>query len=62
MYDKWNIGKNKGYLKIHIAVNIQTKQILALEVTYEKIHDSKLMKKLVDRVLKIDLFLYYLVR
>ena len=54
MYDKWNIGKNKGYLKIHIAVNIQTKQILALEVTYEKIHDSKLMKKLVDRVLKID--------
>lgn len=55
MYDKWNIGKNKkGYPKIHIAVNIQTKEILALEVTNEKIHDSKLMKKLVDRVLKID--------
>ncbi len=29
MSDKWNI-KKKGYLKIHIVVNIQTKEILAL--------------------------------
>ena len=36
--------KKKGYLKIHIAVNIKTKEILALEVTDEKIHDGKFMK------------------
>ena len=35
MSDKWNI-KKKGYLKIDIAVNIKTKEILALEVTDEK--------------------------
>src|SRR6185437_14814383 len=29
--DMWNRGK-KGYLKIHVAVNIKTKEILALEV------------------------------
>ena len=28
----------KGYLKIHVAVNIKTKEILALEVTDEKVH------------------------
>jgi len=34
MQEKWNIRKMKGYLKIHIAVNIKTKEILAfLEVT-----------------------------
>ena len=37
MYDKWNIGKKKGYLKIHIAVNIKTKEILALDITDEKV-------------------------
>ena len=36
MSDKWNI-KKKGYLKIHIAVNIKTKEILALEVTDKKV-------------------------
>jgi hypothetical protein len=37
MQDKWNLGK-KGYLKIHAAINIKTKEILALEVTDEKVH------------------------
>jgi hypothetical protein len=32
-------------------VNIKTKQILALEVTDEKVHDSKVMKNLVEGVL-----------
>ena len=42
--------KKKGYLKIHIAVNIKTKEILALEVTDEKVHDSKMLKKLINQV------------
>jgi len=50
MSDKWGLGK-KGYIKIHIAVDIKTKEILALEVTDEKVHDSKMMKKLVKHVL-----------
>ena len=43
--------KNKGYLKIHVAVDIKTKEILALEVTDEKMHDGKVMKKLVKHIL-----------
>jgi hypothetical protein len=49
--DKWNIRK-KGYLKIHIAVNVKTKEILSLEVTDEKVHDAKVMDKLVENILK----------
>ncbi len=51
---KWSTQinkKRKGYLKIHIVVNIKTKEILALEVTDEKVHDSKVMNKLVEDVL-----------
>jgi len=50
MSDKWGLGK-KGYLKIHIAVDIKTKEILALEVTDEKVHDGKVMKQLIEQVL-----------
>jgi hypothetical protein len=42
MQDKLNVKNKKGYLKIHVVVDIKTKQILALEVTDEKVHDSKL--------------------
>ena len=49
--DRWNIRK-KGYLKIHIAANVKTKEILSLEVTDEKVHDGKVMVKLVERILK----------
>jgi Transposase DDE domain len=49
--DKWNIRK-KGYLKIHVAVNVKTKAILSLEITDEKIHDGKVMDKLVEHILK----------
>jgi len=51
MDEKWNTQNRKGYLKIHVAVNIKTKEILALEVTDEKVHDGKMLKKLVNQVL-----------
>ena len=38
MNEKWNTQNRKGYLKIHVAVDIKTKEILALEVTDEKVH------------------------
>ena len=51
MDEKWNKQNRKGYLKIHVAVNIKTKEILAIEVTDEKTHDGKMLRKLVNHVL-----------
>jgi hypothetical protein len=51
--DKWNV-KQKGYLKIHIAVNVKTKKILAMKVTDEHVHDSKALPELVNDVIKSD--------
>ncbi len=44
--EKWKV--RKGYLKIHIAVDVKTGNILSLEVTKENVHDGKVMKDLVD--------------
>jgi Transposase DDE domain len=46
MGHKWHV--RKGYLKIHVAVDIKKKRILSLEVTSEEVHDGKMLKKLVD--------------
>ena len=51
MREKWNVNNKKGYLKIHVAVDIETKEILALEVTDEKVHDGKVIKQLIEQVL-----------
>ena len=54
MRDKWNVNK-KGYLKIHIAVDVKTKKILSIKVTDdEHIHDSKVLPELVDNIIKSD--------
>ena len=48
----WNVIFRKGYLKIQVAGNIKTnKEILVLEVTDEKVHDGRMLKKLVNDVL-----------
>src|ERR671924_412454 len=47
---KWHV--RKGYLKIHVAVDIKKKKIVSLEVTSEEVHDSKMLKPLVDHVLE----------
>jgi len=46
MHHKWHV--RKGYLKIHIAVDIKKKRILSLEVTSEEVHDGMILKNLVD--------------
>ncbi len=53
MKDKWNV-KKKGYLKIHIAVDIKTKKILSIKVTDEHVHDSKALPELVDNIARPD--------
>ncbi len=57
MRDKWHLKNNnkKGYLKIHVAVNVKTKKILSMKVTDdEHVHDSKALPELVDEVIKSD--------
>jgi hypothetical protein len=43
---KWHV--RKGYLKIHVAVDIKQKRIVSLEVTSEEVHDGRMLKKLID--------------
>ena len=43
---RWNV--RRGYLKIHVAVDIRKKKIVTMEVTSEEVHDGKVLKKLID--------------
>ncbi len=45
---KWNV--KRGYLKIHVAVDIKNKRILSLQVTSEEVHDGKVLPKLIDQI------------
>jgi hypothetical protein len=55
MKDKWHLKNNKkGYLKIHVSVNVKTKKILSMKVTDEHFHDSKALHGLVDEAIKSD--------
>ena len=57
MGDKWHIKNNnkKGYLKIHVAVNVKTKKILSMKISIdEQVHDTKALTGLVDNVIKSD--------
>jgi hypothetical protein len=46
MRRKWRM--RRGYLKIHIAVDVKRKKILALEVTDEKVGDERMLQPLVE--------------
>jgi hypothetical protein len=44
--DKWHV--KRGYLKIHVAVDIMKKNVASMQVTSEEVHDSsRMLKKLV---------------
>lgn len=45
---KWNV--KRGYLKIHVAVDIKKKRILSLQVTSEQVHDGKVLPQLIDDI------------
>ena len=42
-------GKKKRYVKIHLAVDVRTKQALALLVTTDGTHDSRAFPKLLEK-------------
>ncbi len=54
MRDKWHLKNKKGYLKIHVAVNAQTKKILSIKITDEHVHDNKTLPELVNEVIESD--------
>jgi len=43
----WKV--KKGYLKIHFAVDIKTKQIVSMDVSSEKVHDGRRLKRLIKK-------------
>ena len=43
-------SKKRGYLKIHIAVDIKRKRILSLDVTSEQVHDSQVLPVLIEDI------------
>jgi len=46
--NKWKI--RKGWIKVHIAVDVKTKRLLALEVTDERVSDGKMLRLLIEQV------------
>ncbi len=47
MREKWKV--HRGWIKAHIAVDIKTKEILAVEITDETVADSEKFDELIDQ-------------
>ena len=45
---KWNV--KRGYLKIHLAVDIRKKRIVSIHVTSDRIHDGQVLPELVNDI------------
>lgn len=43
---KWKV--KRGFIKVHVAVDTKTKQILALEVTKEDVGDGRMLGRLIE--------------
>jgi IS5 family transposase len=45
-------SRRRGYLKIHLAIDARTGEIVCLERTTDRVHDSEVAKRMVDRSMK----------
>jgi hypothetical protein len=45
--------ERRGWVKLHVAVNTRSGQVLSMEVTEEDVHDTRMMKPLVKEALKV---------
>ncbi|MEM4311493.1 MAG: IS5 family transposase [Nitrososphaerales archaeon] len=52
--EQYGKKKRKGYVKLHIAVDIKKKKVLSVRVTDEKKHDSTQMVPLVDGIDNVE--------
>ncbi|MFH0848044.1 MAG: IS5 family transposase [archaeon] len=50
MRHQWK--RRRGFLKIHIAVNVKKKRILALQVTEDRVGDGRMLEPLVEEASK----------
>jgi hypothetical protein len=50
MREKWRVYR--GWIKVHLAVDVKTKQIVAIEVTDERTSDGSKFNSLIDQVEK----------
>jgi len=48
MREKWK--KRRGWIKVHIAVDVNTKELLAIEITDERVGDSREFENLVSQL------------
>jgi hypothetical protein len=46
------ISRRRGYLKMHFAIDARTGEIVCLEGTTDRVHDSEVAKRMVDRSMK----------
>ncbi|MEM2875190.1 MAG: IS5 family transposase, partial [Candidatus Hadarchaeales archaeon] len=49
----WGGKSRRGYLKIHVAVDAETKQILAMEVTSDRVGDTKKLRPVVEKASEV---------
>jgi hypothetical protein len=47
MREVWKI--HRGWIKVHIAVNVKTKEVVGIEVTDERVGDSRMLGPLIDQ-------------
>ena len=47
MREKWKV--RRGWIKVHVAVDVKTKKLLALEITDERVGDGKMLKPLIKQ-------------
>jgi len=50
MRKKWWRKERKGWIKVHIAVDVETKELVSMEITDEKVGDSKTRRLLCNLV------------
>ncbi len=47
---KWKV--RKGWIKVHIAVDVNTKEVVSVEITDESVGDGKMLPSLVEKAEK----------
>jgi hypothetical protein len=50
MREKWKV--RRGWIKVHVAVDVNTKRLIALEITDERTGDGKMLKPLIEKAEK----------
>jgi len=56
-------GRGKRYIKIHFAVDINTKEVISMDVTTDDIHDSEVLPRLLkDALMNRDVIKEYTIQ